>query len=168
MADLNMGELYTEEPELSFEPVPSDDYIAVISDSEKKVTAEGAKERLNLTWDIVDGNFKGRKVWEGLNIKNPNTKTEIIARRSLSEITRIAQINPTDLVDSAQLHSIPMKIRVVAIDKNDGYGMKNEVKRHFALDDNSSVPAPAAAPASKTATPAKGATVGKKKQPWEK
>jgi hypothetical protein len=165
MADLNMSEIYTDEPEQSFEPVPNGDYIAVISDSEKTVKDDGARERLNLVWEIIDGNFKEKKIFEGLNIVNPSDKAQIISRRSLSEITRIAGINPHDLVDSAQLHNIPMKIRVVAIDKNDGYGMKNEVKRHFPATGEAPKQAQAGAT---TQSPPAAASKGAKKHPWEK
>ena len=39
----------------------------------------GTGSYLNLTFEILDGNYKGRKVWSRLNLDNPNQQAVQIA-----------------------------------------------------------------------------------------
>lgn len=137
MAELN----YTpdpNEPEQSFDPVPVDDYIAVIESSEYKDNKQGTGRILVLEYQIIEGHYKGRKIFENLNLENANEQTAIIARKSLNSICIATGI--THLKDSSQLHNIPMKI-TVGIKKDEQYGDKNTIKKHLSLNNSSTSPA---------------------------
>ena len=60
------------QPQASFDPIPAGKYICQIVESEIKSTKAGTGQQLVLTWEVLDGEFKGRKVWDRLNISNPN------------------------------------------------------------------------------------------------
>ena len=76
------------DPNFAFEPVPSGKYLAVITESEMKPTKSGTGSYLQFTFEILDGQFKGRKVWARLNLVNSNEMTVKIAQAELSAICR--------------------------------------------------------------------------------
>lgn len=113
------------EPSTSFEPVPAGKYIAVISASEMKATKTGNGSFLELTFEIVDGEFKGRKLWARLNLDNPNATAVKIARAELSAICRAAGV--MEPRDSTELHNLPLVVTVKQKADADGE-IRNELR----------------------------------------
>lgn len=150
------------ETEESFDIVPAGEYIAVISASDYVVNKKQTGMILKLTYEILDGEFKGRKVFETLNLENENAQTVQIAKKTLNSICLACGVNVVQ--DSAQLHGIPMLIDVKVQPEKDGYDAQNKIKKHLPV--NGQAPAqtqqPAQTQAQGTAQPAK------KKNPWEK
>ena len=118
------------QPQASFDPIPAGKYICQITESEIKSTKAGTGQQLVLTWEVLDGEFKGRKIWDRLNISNPNKQAEQISQAALSAICHAAGV--LQLQDSAQLHNKPMRIRV-NVKKSEGYEPSNEVKGYEAV-----------------------------------
>ncbi|MFU8817400.1 MAG: DUF669 domain-containing protein, partial [Pseudomonadales bacterium] len=48
--------------ESGFEPIPAGDYVAFIEESEIKPTQAGTGFYLQLVWQVLDGEQKGRKI----------------------------------------------------------------------------------------------------------
>lgn len=139
----------TVEPAKDFEPLPSGDYVAMIIDSDMKATKSGSGQYLELTYQILDGPFKGRNVWARLNLVNQNATAAQIAAQQLSAICHA--VGRLQVQDSAALHNIPHMIRVEFVkanEKRDRDG--NEVKGFKKIEGQ----APAAAPFAQAATPA--------------
>jgi hypothetical protein len=98
------------EAQQDFAAIPSGEYTAQIVDSDMKPTKKNDGEFLELEYDVMDGEFKGRKLWARLNLKSPNVQAQEIANRqfaSIREATGVA--NPRD---SQELHYKPHVIRV--------------------------------------------------------
>jgi len=114
----------------SFEAIPPGKYVAVITNSEFKETKSGKGMYLALTFEIIEGEHKNRKLWSRLNLENPNEKAVEIARGQLSAICHA--INVPDLNDTAQLHDKPIVIRVTQ--KEFDGEMRNEVRGYFARE----------------------------------
>lgn len=94
----------------SFDPLPVGDYLAVITDSEQKKTNAGNGHYLKLTFEITQGDYKGRKLWTNLNLDNPNPEAVRIAQGELSAICKaVGILKPADSVD---LHNIPLMVKV--------------------------------------------------------
>ena len=98
------------------EPVAPGTYEAVVADSEIRPTRSGAGEGLNLTFEIVSGEQKGRKVWTWINIRHPNPTAQKIGEEELARLC--FAVGVTRLSDTAQLHDRPLMI-TVAIDRDD-------------------------------------------------
>jgi hypothetical protein len=145
-------------PMQSFEPLPVGYYTAMITSSESKPTKSGTGTILNLRFDILDGEFKGRIIFVGLNVFNASPVAEGIARSELGSICRA--VNVMQLTDSSQLHSRPMKIKLAIQPAKDGYDAKNVIKEYSSLSSN-----PSTAPATQEATVVAS---GKAPAPWEK
>lgn len=121
----------------SFEPIPAGDYPVIIAASEMKKTAEGNGQFLELSLQIVSGEYQNRKLTDRLNLINANQKAVDIAKGTLSAICRaIGVMTPQD---SSELHNKPM-IAVVKQKKREDTGeMTNEVKGYKARVTEASV-----------------------------
>jgi len=161
MAELGYQSDPNDAQEQSFDPVPADEYPVVIEDSDYIPNKKGTGMILKLAYQIIDGPFKGKKLFENLNLENVNDQAVQISRRTLNAIcvaTGVAHVQ-----DSAQLHGIPFMVDVRMKDSAE-YGMQNVIKKHFAIDGPApAIPAPAAPVAGTKAT-----VGGRKKQAWEK
>ena len=115
------------EPSAGFDVIPAGKYNAVISDSEMKDTRSGTGRYLQLEFEIIDGEFKNRKLWARLNLENPNPDAVRMARADLSAICRA--VNVLTPRDSLELHNLPLVIPV-RCKKNQDDEMTNEIKSY--------------------------------------
>lgn len=126
MANLYGFDANTVEPSDELDPLPAGKYIAVITDSEMKPTKSGSGNYLQLTFQIVEGEYANRLLWVRLNLDNPNATAVEIARRELSAICRsVGVLVPTDSVD---LHNLPCCIHVRVKKRSDTGELQNEIK----------------------------------------
>ncbi len=116
------------DPSSSFDPLPKGKYLVIITDSEIKETKNRDGQYLQLVHEVVDGQFKGRKLWSRLNIVNRNKTAEDIAHRTLSSLCHAAGV--MNLQDSAQLHNIP----VVADVKLSKEGDQNDITSYASAN----------------------------------
>ncbi|MEW4530621.1 DUF669 domain-containing protein [Maioricimonas sp. JC845] len=126
MADLRGFDANAVEPTTEFDPVPAGKYLAVITDSEFKATKSGQGHFLELTFEILEEPFKGRKVWARLNLDNPNETAVRIARAELSAICRAVGVMTPN--DSLELHNLPLTITVKCRKRPDSDEIDNVIK----------------------------------------
>lgn len=126
MPNLNGFDANTVEPVSSnFDPIPAGKYLAMIVDSQEKSSQKGHKY-LSLEIEVIDGEFKGRKLWTNLNLAHPNADTVKFARAELAEICKaVGVLRPTDTV---QLHNLPMQITVKVTRRKDNDELQNRIK----------------------------------------
>lgn len=128
MADLRGFDANQVEPTKDFEPVPAGKYLAVIIESEMKQNKAGTGHYLQLTFEVLDGPCKGRRLWARLNLDNPNAQAVQIARAELSAICRaVGVLAPNDSVD---LHNLPLVISVKCRKREDTGEITNEIKSY--------------------------------------
>ena len=150
------------EPTTAQELLPAGKYRAQIVESEMRVTKNGMGQFLWLMLDILEGEHKGRKIFDQLNLVNPNPTTVEIAQRALSAICHAT--GKMHVSDSEELHLIPMTIQVKVRPPKNGYGESNAVAY---LPPDRAAAARAAKPAS--AAPATPAAPPKMASaPWNK
>lgn len=117
------------------ETIPPGTYEAVIVDSEMRPTRNGQGQGINLTFEIVSGSAKGRRVWDWINFQHPKVEAQRIGQERLAKVCK--SVGVMRLTDTAQLHNIPLYIKV-AVDWRDT--TKNVIK------DCASKTAPSGAP----------------------
>ena len=140
----NLGNFNASDVEpASFEPLPAGKYVACIIESEMRATKSGTGQYLYLTFQVLDGEYKGRKVWARLNLKNPNPQAEQIARGQLSAICRAVGVLVPEY--SLELHNLPLTITVKCVTRQDTGEVGNEVKG-FSRKDAAPAPTQPAAP----------------------
>jgi hypothetical protein len=146
MADLHGFNANQVEPTTEFDPIPAGKYLAVIADSEMKPTKSGTGHYLQLAFQIIEGEFKGRFVWARLNLDNANTTAVQIARAELSAICRAVGVMTPG--DSVELHNLPLMITVKCKKRDDTGEISNEIKGYAKREAATGQPqqAPAATP----------------------
>ena len=114
------------EPATAYEPLPANKYLAEISSSEMKQTKTGNGNYLELEFTVLDGDCRGRKVWDRLCLTHPNDLTQKIARGKLSAICRaVGVMQPRD---SVELHNLPVVVTVKCKTRKDTGEITNEIK----------------------------------------
>lgn len=136
----------------SYDPLPRGMYQGIVIDSSIKPTKAGTGEYIELVIQVVDGEHSGRRLWERLNVSNPNKTAEDIARGQLSMLC--SAVGVTKLTATEQLHDIPFSMEV-DIDRKDT--TRNRIMGYASLGNAKPTVAP------QTAAPAAAA-----KKPWER
>jgi hypothetical protein len=129
-------------PQQSSGPLPAGVYLAHIVESDVQPLKSGNGEGLKLTFEVIDGQFKGRKVYENLNIRHTSEDTQRIAQSQLSALCHA--VNVIKLMDTAALHFKPVRINVTVREAVGQYKASNNIKGYEAV--GGGISAPAAAP----------------------
>jgi hypothetical protein len=162
MTELNFNSNDVEPATGRFELLPIDDFLAVITESAMADNKKTKGKHLSLTWTIVEGEYKDRKVFSNLNLVNDNPDTVSIAQKNLSAICRATGV--LHLKDSTELHDKPVVISVGIRKGSNGYEDSNVIKKFSRTDGKELADVTDATPA------AKNVPVGaaKKAKPWER
>ena len=139
-------------PQQSVGPLPAGTYLAHIIESDVQPLKSGNGEGLKLTFEIIDGQFKGRRVYENLNIRHTSEDTQRIAQSQLSALCHA--VNVIKLMDTAALHFKPVRINVTVREAVGQYKASNNIKGYEAAGGGISAPATAPTPAPVAETPA--------------
>ncbi len=113
--------------------LPAGWVVVAMTASEIVPTQAEGGARLKVTLDVLEPEWaKGRKVFEGFNIRNANPVAQEIAYKQLSAVCHAVGI--LQVQDSEQLHGRPMKVKLKVVPpvyEDDGvtvkYADKNEV-----------------------------------------
>ena len=128
MPNLNGFDANTVEPVSSnFEPIPAGKYLAMIVGSEEKTSQKGFRY-LSLEFEVLEGPYKGRKLWANLNLYHPDAEVVKFARSELANVCKaVGVLKPAD---SVQLHNLPMRIAVKCVNRKDTGELQNRIKAY--------------------------------------
>lgn len=158
------------EPNAPFEVLPAGKYPVQIVASDMRPTKDGNGSYLWLELEVLDGEQKGRKVYDRLNLDNPNQQAVDIAQRALSAICHAT--GKLHVSDSEELHYIPMvatvRVRPGRVVDGKEYSASNEVRGYEPA--SGAAPArPAAAPVARpAAVSAAAAAPTRSPAPWKR
>ena len=113
-----------EDMNTGFDPMPADEYIAQVIESEVLTTVKKTGKYIKLKFAILKGEFKGRFVWTNLNIVNPNPVTVEIAQKELATLCRAC--GKAVIKDTQELHGIPILMKIKIKPAKDDYPAGNE------------------------------------------
>lgn len=130
MANLTGFNAAEVEPNKGFDPIPAGYYPGAMVASEMKTTQAGTGQYLKCEFQILDGEFKGRKLWVNLNLDNPNAEAVRIARGELSAICRACGVLVPK--DSAELHNVPISLKVGLRKNSQTQELENVIKGYEA------------------------------------
>lgn len=131
----------------TFEVLPAGAYIAQAVESSYGQMKNGNGDELGLTFVVLDGAYKGRKLWSRLYVKHTNEKTQAIAQEQLSALCKA--IGVVKVTDTAVLERKPVSLVVAIEPATGGYPAKNVIKGYVAPGGQApaaAFTAPAAAP----------------------
>lgn len=122
------------DPSQPFEVIPAGSYRAQITASAMETTKNGNGQFLKIELEILDGPQAGRKLFDRLNLINPNAQAVEIAQRTLSAICHA--VGTLTVTDSEQLHMRPMTIVVKVKPRADRPGeVSNEIGGYKPVGD---------------------------------
>ncbi|MCC6358080.1 MAG: DUF669 domain-containing protein [Phycisphaerales bacterium] len=146
------------EPAKELAPIPEGKYPMIATASELKTTSSGNGNYLAFTYEVIDGQYKGRKLWHNFTRQNANADAVRIGNEQLSAFCRA--VNVMQPRDSAQLHNIPFIGSVGVKKREDTKELKNVLK---GWDSRASAAVAAQQPAASGATAPAGSAA-----PWKK
>ena len=134
-------------PMAALDPVPSAWYVCAMSASEMKPTSKNdGSSYLECEYDIMaPPEYKGRKLYDRMNLVNGNPTAVEIAYRTLSSICHATGV--IQVADSQQLHNRPLMIKVSLRPAGPGadgkhYEASNEVRGYKAVENSTAKIAP--------------------------
>jgi hypothetical protein len=142
------------EPDAPLEAVPTGRYPVMMVESEYKQNSKRTGTLVAFKLEIIDGQYKGRRLFGNINMTNPNHEAERIGRAQFSALCRAT--GQMQVSDTNALHRIPMCVSVEYVDpRNENgrqYQASNDIKGYMHISEyKAPVPgqstAPAAAPA---------------------
>lgn len=128
----------------SFDLLPADWYTVILTDAEEKPTSKNngttnTDTYHSCTFEIIEGKFKGRKLFHNFNFNNSNEDAKRIAFDQLASICHAVGILKIDGIQ--QLFNKPMQAKVkvkAAVMEDDGvtekYEARNEIKGFKGLE----------------------------------
>ncbi len=159
MAKIGAIDFESVEDRKDFTPIPPQDVIAALTESSYDPNKAGTGHALNLTFQVLEGDFKGRNLWALLNLDNPSADAVRIAQSELKQLVSAVGMTGKFGDDTDVLHNIPLVLTVEVEPpkyEQDGktikYKAKNKITKYVALDPATQA-AVAAQPKAATAAP---------------
>jgi len=120
------------------EAIPAGWYNVIMDESEIKPTKNSDPQSPSMyllcRFNVLDGQYQGRKVFTRLNIINPNPQATEIARKDLSAICHA--VGAIGLVqDSSMLHGRPLKVKVGYRPATTEYEAQNDIKAYRNINE---------------------------------
>lgn len=120
------------DPGETYDVLPAGDYIVQIVQSELRPTKSGDGQRIWLELDVLEGPHTGRKIWDNINIINPNPQAQQIAHKILAQICNACGV--AQATDSEQFHFKPMLAKVKIQPASGNYDASNQIKSYRAVE----------------------------------
>jgi hypothetical protein len=119
------------DPQQDFVVLPPGEYVVEIEKSDVKETKSRNGSYLEVQMVVIDGAHKGRKLWDRINVSNPNQDCERIGLACLSALGRACGI--PKLNDEALLLQQIVVAHVKV--KDSSFGAQNNVRTYSSLKD---------------------------------
>lgn len=122
------------EKQSDFEPVPAGWYVLECVKSEYKPTANKNGHYLTCQMKILEPeSYKGRVVFNLMNLDNPNQTAVEIAQKELASMCEACGVD--ELEDSTELHGIPFGARLGIKPGDANWPPKNVIKAYKPLEE---------------------------------
>jgi hypothetical protein len=116
----------------NFEPIPRGEYRMKAIEAEEFETKAGDGSYIRVVFQVIDGDYMNRKVFQNFNVNNPSEEAQKIGRGQVFAWS--VACNRPEAGDSDELLEIPF-IGMVDIEPGKGgYGPNNRIRRF--LDPN--------------------------------
>lgn len=127
MVDLSGFDASQVPEQQDFSALPEGQYLVAAIASEKKPTKAGNGAYLNITFDVINGPYKGRKLWARINLWNASAAAVDIAKRELGALCRAVGVMQPG--DASKLHDKPLLI-TLGVELDDRGRENNVIKKY--------------------------------------
>lgn len=112
-------------PAQEYKPLPEGRYEAVIADSDVKPTRAGNGSYIQLEFEVVSGEYKGRKLWGRYNIENTNREAVEIGRSQFAAVCQA--VNIPSPRDTSELHNLTLILSVKCRKRKESDELENSI-----------------------------------------
>lgn len=114
----------TDAQESSYEPIPAGVYNLIVTQAEE-TTTKNNDSRIKLTFSVSDGDYAGRKIFDGYQLSGNETAVKI-GRGQLKSLWRCAGHTDFNISSPSELLNIEIAASV-KIKEDPSYGPKNVI-----------------------------------------
>lgn len=160
------------EPRKEMGAVPAGKYLCVVEDTGRKNTKNDSAQYLQISWSIIEGEFKGRKIFDRLNLWAASggqwirrtDEAGTIAGQSMSEL--LAALGIANIRNHEELRGKKAVVKV-KVRKSDEHGDSNDVQNYYTAGSGIATASVSAPPAQATASaPQPAAPTASGGAPW--
>ncbi len=112
----------------NFDAIKPGKYSVIVEKATVKDTKAGTGLYVEIQFQIIDGEYRNRKLWARMNLRNPSQDCERIGRQEFSEMCKALQSGVVNTVD--QLLNKTCIVKVIVKDE------QNEIKKYESLSNN--------------------------------
>lgn len=112
-------------PAQEYKPLPEGKYEVVIADSDVKATRSGTGTYIQLEFEVVSGEYKGRKLWGRYNIENSNREAMEIGRSQFAAVCQA--VNVSNPRDTSELHNLTLILSVKCRKRKESDELENSI-----------------------------------------
>ena len=123
-------------PNEGFGLIPAGEYQAKIVATEMVKNNSGKGKHLKIKVQIIGPEYKGRILFDRLNLVNPSKEAVQIAEAQLSAICHALEIKR--IKDTQQLHGKPLNVSVIVEPGTNGYKDQNKIQVYTKLEETDS------------------------------
>ena len=95
----------------SFELLPPSKFSAMVTNTELKDSRTPGGKILKVEYLITGPTHAGRKIFQNINVRNPNAQAEQIGQQELGDLKAAVGLTGV-MTDTTQLHNIPLTIKL--------------------------------------------------------
>lgn len=129
-----------------FTPIPAGMYKVVCEAAEETTTKSTGTEAMSFEWRVDNGEHKGRKLWDQLNVDHPNTSYSGREANRFRDICKsTGTVKPNSLGDFPGSECVA-EVIVEPASECGTYKAKNKIKAYLPPVPQDSEAAPQAAP----------------------
>lgn len=137
-----MFDLTDVETDTGFGALPNGEYQVVAKAGELKTTKAGDGKYIKVEFEVIDGAFKGRKLWEQYNVANPNEVATNIGKANMKKFFLAAGATPAYMKTLTPESFAGKVVTLVLGTKEDAYGTKNIIKEYKSETGKKTTPPP--------------------------
>lgn len=112
----------------SFDTLPEGSYLVVGKAGELKTTKSGDGKYIKVEFEVIDGQYKGRKLWMMFNVQNKNDVAVKIGRAQMKKFFLAAGAKPEHLATLTPESFAGKVATAIVTTEIDSYGEKNIIK----------------------------------------
>lgn len=118
----------------SFGILPAGEYVGQIIESDTVPTSSNTGVYIKLTWELLNDGFKGRRVWQNINVRNDSPKAQKIGQEEFAALKKFSGVNS---LETTAYHNRPVGLSIkIEKSKNPAYpDDRNAVGHFFAAQD---------------------------------
>lgn len=125
------------EPSEGRDVLPAGEYRVILTSADIKPTSKGDGKLIKVEMQVLGGQYQNRKIFDNINIENPNAVCQQIGLGTLSALCRAVGILEPN--DTSELCNKPLMVKVKVKPAKGDYAEGNEVVKYSAASGSAPV-----------------------------